>query len=74
MFIIYWLGMLLLLFGVISFIRISDEDDSREEALKKAALIIMMIGALLIGAAQPVLNWNKEQEEMKSDAIRNIIP
>lgn len=66
--------MLLLLFGVISFIRISDEDDSREEALKKAALIIMMIGALLISAAQPVLNWNKEQEETKNNAIRNIIP
>lgn len=62
MIIIYWLGILLILIGALSFIRITDENESKEEAMKKVALIIMMFGALLLAAAQPVLNWNREQE------------
>lgn len=62
MIIIYWLGILLILFGAVSFIKIRDENESKEEAMKKVALIIMMFGALLLAAAQPVLNWNREQE------------
>jgi hypothetical protein len=62
MIIIYWFGILLILVGALSFIRITDENESKEEAIKKVALIIMMFGALLLAAAQPVLNWNREQE------------
>lgn len=62
MIIIYWLGILLILIGAISFVKITDENESKEEAMKKVALIIMMFGALLLAAAQPVLNWNREQE------------
>ena len=54
--------MFLLIFGAISFTRIVDEDDSREDALKRAALLVMLIGFSLIAVAQPVLNWNREQE------------
>lgn len=62
MIIIYWIGILLVLIGAFSFVRITDENESKEEAMKKAALILMMIGAVLLAAAQPVLNWNREQE------------
>lgn len=62
MIIIYWIGILLVLIGAFSFVKITDENESKEEAMKKAALILMMIGALLLAAAQPVLNWNREQE------------
>lgn len=62
MIIIYWFGILLILIGALSFVKITDENETKEEAMKKVALIIMMFGALLLAAAQPVLNWNKEQE------------
>lgn len=62
MIIIYWIGILLILIGALSFVRITDENETKEEAMKKVALIIMMIGTLLLAAAQPVLNWNREQE------------
>ena len=68
--IIYWIGMFLLIFGAISFTRIVDEDDSREDALKRAALLVMLIGFGLIAVAQPVLNWNREQE---TKAQHNLI-
>ena len=62
MIIIYWIGILLILIGALSFVRITDENETKEEAMKKVALIIMMFGALLLAAAQPILNWNREQE------------
>lgn len=62
MIIIYWIGILLVLIGAFSFVKITDENESKEEAMKKAALILMMVGAVLLAAAQPVLNWNREQE------------
>ena len=62
MIIIYWIGIFLLIFGAISFARIADEDDSREDALKRVALLIMLIGFGLTVVARPVINWNREQE------------
>ena len=73
MFIIYWIGIFLLIFGAISFVKITDENESREEALKKVALIVMMVGAILLAAAQPILNWNQTQKEAEANAARTII-
>lgn len=55
MIIIYWIGILLVLIGAFSFVKITDENESKEEAMKKAALILMMIGAVLLAAAQPTV-------------------
>ena len=73
MFIIYWIGILSVLIGAFSFVKITDENESKEEAMKKAALILMMIGALLLVVAQPILNWNQEQKEIKTNAARTIV-
>lgn len=73
MFIIYWIGIFLVIFGAISFVKITDENETREEALKKVALIVMMAGAILLAAAQPVLNWNQMQKEIETDAAGTII-
>lgn len=73
MFIIYWIGIFLVIFGAISFVKITDENESREEALKKVALIVMIVGAILLAAAQPVLNWNQMQKEIESNAAGIII-
>lgn len=73
MFIIYWIGIFLVIFGAISFVKITDENESREEALKKVALIVMIVGAILLAAAQPVLNWNQMQKEIETNAAGTII-
>lgn len=73
MFIIYWIGIFLVIFGAISFVKITDENETREEALKKVALIVMIVGAILLAAAQPVLNWNQTQKEIETDAAGIII-
>lgn len=73
MFIIYWIGIFLVIFGAISFVKITDENETREEALKKVALIVMMAGAILLAAAQPVLNWNQMQKEIETNAAGTII-
>lgn len=59
------MGILLLLIGAISFIKIKDENEDREEVIKKVALILMLFGALLLAAAQPVLNWNQNLEKVR---------
>lgn len=73
MFIIYWIGIFLVIFGAISFVKITDENETKEEALKKVALIVMIIGAILLAAAQPVLNWNQTQKEIETNAAGTII-
>jgi NADH:ubiquinone oxidoreductase subunit 6 (subunit J) len=73
MFIIYWIGIFLVIFGAISFVKITDENETREEALKKVALIVMIAGAILLAAAQPVLNWNQMQKEIETNAAGTII-
>lgn len=73
MFIIYWIGIFLVIFGAISFVKITDENETREEALKKVALIVMIVGAILLAAAQPVLNWNQTQKEIETNAVGTVI-
>lgn len=63
---LYWLGILVLLFGTISFIKVSkiedDELPAPKEQLNAVIIIITVIGSLLITVSLPFINYKNKVE------------
>ena len=63
---LYWLGILVLLFGVISFIKVSKMEDDElpapKEQLNTVIIIITVIGSLLITVSLPFINYENKVE------------
>ena len=67
---LYWLGILILSFGALSFIKISkteeDELPAPKEQLNLVVTIITIIGSLLIAVSLPFINYkNKIENKIK---------
>lgn len=67
MFLIYWIAIFIMGFGAISYFKIDKElevktpnDESRNEALKRSAIMVVIIGFIIAIMARMVLNWNLE--------------
>lgn len=76
MILVYWLGVLIVVFSIISIIVIDKADDEQLHADRdtciQGMLILSIFGAILIIASNCSLNFQKEREMEKKKCLQSL--